>query len=373
MERVALADAAGRVLAEPIFADRDYPPAARSMRDGFAVRYEDLPGTLQVTGEVRAGEQWNGAALLPGQAIEIMTGAPVPAGANAVVMVEHVRRDGDRIETTATAKDGENINAQGREALRGATLANPGRFLNFADIAILATVGMATVHVYRRPTVAILATGDEVVPVGITDPAPYQVRNSNSYSIAAQVRRAGALPVILDVAPDRYDETRRLMEHGLQQDLLLLSGGVSAGKYDIVEKVLADLGAQFFFDRVKIQPGAPLVFGKAGNTYFFGLPGNPASTMVTFEVLARAMVERLCGVVDPQLPVAWARLSKPFRHKAGLRRFLPARLEDGGIVTHVAWAGSSDVAAIARANAFLIADPEKPEYAEGDWIQVLPQ
>lgn len=368
-----LIEAAGRVLAEPVLADRDYPPVARSMRDGFAVRYQDLPGRLQVMGEIRAGEQWAGAPLEPGQAIEIMTGAPVPAGANAVIMVEHVSRDGVWMQTETQARDSENINPVGKEAARGAVLAHPGRRLNYADIALLATVGHTQVGVYRKPTVAILATGDEVVTIDSAAPESYQVRNSNSYSIAAQVDRAGGLPVILPVAVDRYDETRALMEAGLQHDLLLLSGGVSAGKYDIVEKVLADLGAEFYFDRVKIQPGAPLVFGKARGRFFFGLPGNPASTMVTFEVLARAMVERLSGVPNPALPVSWARLTRPFHHKGGLRRFLPARLEDGGLLTPVGWAGSSDLAALGRANAFLIAEPDKQEYTEGDWIQVLPQ
>jgi molybdopterin molybdotransferase len=288
-------------------------------------------------------------------------------------MVEHVVRQDSRVHTEVQARDGENINPAGKEAARGAVLAHPGRRLNYADIALLATVGHTAVSVYRKPTVAILATGDEVVPIDTAAPETYQVRNSNSYSVAAQVQRAGAVPVILPVAPDRYDETRRLMETGLQQDLLLLSGGVSAGKYDIVEKVLADLGAEFYFDRVKIQPGAPLVFGRASDRFFFGLPGNPASTMVTFEVLARAMLERLSGIPEPQLPLCWAKLKQPFRHKGGLRRFLPARLEDGGMLTPLGWAGSSDVAALGRANAFLIADPDTPEYAEGDWIQVLPQ
>jgi molybdopterin molybdotransferase len=153
-------------------------------------------------------------------------------------------------------------------------------------------------------------------------------------------------------------------------DLLLLSGGVSAGKYDIVEKVLADLGAQFYFDRVKIQPGQPLVFGQAGGKLFFGLPGNPASTMVTFEVFAKAVVERLCGIPEPKLPLSWALLTRDFRHKTGLRRFLPAIVEDAQ-VTPVGWSGSSDVPALARANAFLVADAETAEYKAGEMIQVL--
>ena len=368
-EIVPLLEAAGRVLAQEILADRDYPATARSMRDGFAIYAEDIPGTLEVIGEVRAGERWNGPALRQGQALEIMTGAPMPAAANAVIMIEHTTRDGSTITTNRTHLPGDNFNPQGSEARLGSAVLHPGRRLTFADIAQLATVGIAQVPVHPRPTVAILATGDEVIGVEDT-PQDFQVRNSNSYSLAVQVKRAGGLPLILEVASDVYEHTRAQVELGLQSDLLLLSGGVSAGKYDIVEKVLADLGAAFFFDRVRVQPGQPLVFGEAQGKLFFGLPGNPASTMVTFEVFARAAVEILSGNPAPQLPLAWAPLTHNFHHKAGLRRFLPAVVEDGA-VTHVKWFGSSDVSALSRANAFLGADAEKAEYKQGEMIQVL--
>lgn len=367
-ETVELLNAADRVLAIDILADRDYPATARSVRDGFALRAQDLPGTLTVIGEVRAGERWAGT-VNTGQALEIMTGAPMPAGADAVVMIEHVIRTSDAIQVDRTLQVGENFNPQGREATAGSIVLHKGRRLTFTDIAQLATVGKSHVDVHRKPTVAILATGDELI--GIDEiPQDFQVRNSNSQALAIQVRRAGGQPQILEVARDLYDHTRTLVELGLQSDLLLLSGGVSAGKYDIVEKVLADLGAEFFFDRVRIQPGQPLVFGKARGKLFFGLPGNPASTMVTFEVFARAAVEVLSGIPDPKLPIAWATLTREFRHKPGLRRFLPAVVEDGA-VTPVSWAGSGDVSALSRANAFLIADPDKGEYRQGDWIQVL--
>src|SRR6202163_3561830 len=185
--------------------------------------------------------------------------------------------------------------------------------------------------VNRQPRVAILPTGDEIVEVGIT-PREFQIRNSNAWSLAAQVRRAGGIPEILPIARDNYESTRNLIERGLTSDLLLLSGGVSAGKYDIVERVLADLGAQFFFDRVLIQPGQPLVFGKAREVYFFGLPGNPASTMVTFELFARAALELLGGQDASLLPLTLAALASDFRHKPGLTRFLPASLSSDGML-----------------------------------------
>ncbi|MBS1829034.1 MAG: molybdopterin molybdotransferase MoeA [Acidobacteria bacterium] len=371
-ERVTLAAGFQRVLAEEVTADRDYPPVARSVRDGFALRSQDLPGSFQVIGEVRAGET-STLSLGPQQAIEIMTGAPIPLGADTVVMVEHVERQGLTIQTERRNQPGEFINPAGAEARQGAILLTPGQLVTYPRTALLATIGRSEIEVYAKPTVSILTTGDEVVPID-QHPLPYQVRNSNAWSIAAQVLRAGGTPVILPVAPDEYSQTRQLIEQGFQSDLLLLSGGVSAGKYDLVEKVLSELGAEFFFDRVKIQPGQPLVFGKAMGKYFFGLPGNPASTMVTFEVFARAAVERLAGLAAPSLPLAWATLTQPFRHRTGLTRFLPAALSpDGYEITPIRWQGSSDVPSLARANAYLVADEDRESWEAGERIGVLLQ
>jgi len=257
------------------------------------------------------------------------------------------------------------------EAARGATVLDAGRRLGFAEIAALAMVGRSTVGVYRQPRVAIVPTGDELVGVHET-PAPFQIRNSNAWSLAAQVARAGGVPQILGIARDTYESTRVLVEQGLDSDLLLLSGGVSVGKYDIVERVLADLGAQFFFDRVKIQPGQPVVFGHVRGKFFFGLPGNPGSTMVTFETLARAGVELLGGETSPMLPLVRARLTREFHQKTGLTRFLPAKLSpDGSEVTPERSQGSGDVAALARANAFLVTDPDRENWRAGEDIRVL--
>jgi molybdopterin molybdotransferase len=369
-EEVSLLESAGRVLTEPVAADRDYPATARSVRDGFAVRAADLPGELRLIGEVRAGEAFTGEMRVD-EAVEIMTGAPLPRGADAVVMLEHVTVSGDRVNVPRTLRAGENVSPQGCEARRGETLLEPGHRLGFADIALLATVGRSRVAVFRKPQVAILATGDEIVDVNET-PLDHQIRNSNAPSLAVQVASAGGCPRILPVARDIYDATRELVEQGLRLDLLLLSGGVSAGKYDIVERVLAELGAEFFFDRVLIQPGQPLVFGRARGKFFFGLPGNPASTMVTFEVFARAAVEMLGGEREPMLPLLWSKLTQDFRQKTGLTRFLPARVSsDGSEVTPVRWQGSGDVPAQARANAFLVTEPERESWAAGELIRVL--
>lgn len=369
-EVVDLSEAAGRVLAEPIASDRDYPTLPRSVRDGFAVRAADLPGELVVIGEVRAGESFAGD-VQPGEAVEIMTGAPLPRGADSVVMVEHCAVTGDRITISRTLTRGENVSPRASQARENEVLLETGHRLGFAEIALLATVGATRVQVYARPQVAILATGDEIVEVNET-PLDYQIRNSNVESLAVQVKRAGGCPIVLPIARDVYQATRELAEHGLRFDMLLLSGGVSAGKYDIVERVLADLGAEFYFDRVLIMPGQPLVFGKAQGKFFFGLPGNPASTMVTFEIFARSAVEILGGQEQVSLPFLWSKLSQEFRQKTGLTRFLPAILSpDGAEITPLAWQGSGDVPSLARANAFLVTEPDRESWAAGDWIRVL--
>ncbi len=368
-ESVPLVAAGGRVLASDVFADRDYPALDRSVRDGFAVRSVSLPGTLRVSGEVRAGEAPKDE-VLPGEAIEIMTGAAVPPGADAVIMVEHVVRSNGLITHTKAADPGQFISRRGEEARSGDLLICSGKRVDYTDVAVLASAGYATVPVFRRPSVAILATGDELVDVGVS-PEPHQIRNSNACSLASQVSRAGGVALVLPVARDDEAHTRALIERGLKSDLLLLSGGVSAGKYDFVERVLAGLGAEFFFDRVKIQPGQPVVFGRALNRFFFGLPGNPCSTMVTFETLGRAALELLAGQTDPTLPFALGRLTERYSQKSGLTRFLPARLSGQGDLARIPWRGSSDIPAISRANCFLVADADREQWNAGEVIPVL--
>jgi molybdopterin molybdotransferase len=368
VESVLLMEAAGRVLAEPVYADRDMPALDRSMRDGYAVRSADLPGRASVVGQVRAGEIFPGAVEWC-ETVEIMTGAPVPKGADAVIMLEHVVRKDDVIEVERVVKAGENINPRGIEAKAGTVVLEAGKRLGSGEVSLLATVGCATVPVYRKLQVAILATGDELV--GVEErPLDYQIRNSNLYSLAAQVTQAGAGAVLLPVAPDRVAETRALVERGLAADLLLISGGVSAGKYDLVEDVLRELAAEFYFDRVAMQPGAPLVFGKVRGKFFFGLPGNPVSTMVTFELFARVGLDLIGGCKASPKPFTLAKLTQDFKHRPGLTRFLPAKIECGEVAP-VAWKGSSDIVSHCRANGYLVADPKRESWAAGDLIQVF--
>ncbi|HWP85080.1 MAG TPA: gephyrin-like molybdotransferase Glp [Terriglobia bacterium] len=376
-ERVPLSESAGRVLAEPIVADRDLPPFPRATRDGYALRHADTahpPARLRLRGQVKAGECFPGT-VNRGECVEIMTGAPVPEGADAVAMVEHAARDGEWVEIGRPLAAGENIVAQGSEARRGDRLLGPGRRIGYGEVALMAAVGAESLAVYPTPRVAILPTGDEVVEVG-KRPGPSQIRNSNRYSLQAQVAAAHGAGVPLGIAPDREDRLRAMVEEGLRYDLLLLSGGVSAGRYDLVEQVLAACGAEFFFDGVLIQPGRPLVFGRARETLFFGLPGNPLSTMVTFELFVRPCLAILSGEEYEPAPWLRARLSRDLRRKPGLTAFLPAWLggeNEAPLVTPVEWKGSGDMASLARANCFLVVPEEAAELRAGEWVGVLPR
>jgi molybdopterin molybdotransferase len=377
VEAVPLRSASGRFLAEDVLADRDYPPFNRSIRDGFAVRSSEIrvpPVQLVRRGEVRAGEQFTGD-VGPGECVEIMTGAPVPAGADAVVMVEHVRVDGSRVEISRPVVHWENVVLQGSEARAGSVVLRRGRRLGAGEIGLLASVGHDPVRVARQPEVAILPTGDEVVPLD-RRPEWFQIRNSNAQALAAQVAAAGGRPRLMPVAPDEKESLRRLVEEGLGLDLLLLSGGVSMGKYDFVEKVLAELGAEFAFRSVAIRPGKPLVFGRVGEKYFFGLPGNPVSTFVTFELFVRPAIAMLSGGEFAHPVFLRARLGKPFRHGHRLTAFMPARVEMRGgdpVIELVGWQGSGDLVGAAAANCFLVVRPGQTELTTGDWVDVLPK
>jgi molybdopterin molybdotransferase len=290
-----------------------------------------------------------------------------------VVMVEHTSEAGDTIEFRRSAKTGDNFVPAGSEAEAGAVALEAGARMGHAQIAVAAAVGKAVLRVYRQPRIAILPTGDEIVEIAAT-PGPAHIRNSNSYSLAAQVAAAGAIPVQLPIAPDRHEELRNLITRGLDCDLLLLSGGVSMGKYDLVEEILHDLEAEFFFTGVKIQPGKPIVCGRVQNKFFLGLPGNPISTMVTFELFARPLIEALSGAIPANLRFAQARLESEFRTKPGLTRFLPAKL-CGDIaapqVALVAWQGSGDVFSAAKADCYLVVPPERDMLAAGEMVTVL--
>ncbi|HEV2352306.1 MAG TPA: gephyrin-like molybdotransferase Glp [Terriglobia bacterium] len=365
----------GRVLAEDVNADRDYPPFHRATRDGFAVRSSDLvllPVTLERMGELRAGEHFPGR-LGQGQCLEIMTGAPLPEGADAVVMIEHVRVNDSTVEVARAIGPFENVVKQGSEAPGGARVLARGRRLRAAEMGLLASVGRAQVKVFSEPRVAILPTGDEVVPVEQT-PEWFQIRNSNAVTLAAQVAEAGGVPRMVGTAPDQKELLRKLIEDGLTADILLMSGGISMGKYDLVAEVLKDLGAEIYFQGVAIRPGKPLTFGRVREKFFFALPGNPVSTFVTFELFVRPAIA-LMGGADFEFPAFLrARLGKPYQQKSGLTAFMPARVATAAgepVVTLVGWQGSGDLVGVSAANCFLVVHPDQNELKAGDWVDVL--
>ena len=371
-----LADALGYVLAQEIRADRDYPPFHRSTRDGYAVRSREAGenSTLRCFGEIKAGDTVL-TPLDPGTCVQIMTGAAVPPGADAVVMIEFTRRSGDAVTFDRDTQTTQNIVARGSEARTRDLALAPGLRLGFAELAIAAQVGAANLLCYEKPRVAILSTGDEIVSIPET-PGPFHIRNSNGVSLAAQVRLAAGHPVPLGHALDRVEDLSAKIELGLQHDILVLSGGVSMGKYDLVESVLKSFGAEFFFDAVAIRPGKPTVFGRCRNKLVFGLPGNPVSTMVTFQLFVTAAIDLLSGAAPRPLPLLNATLSESLHEKPGLAHFLPARLEWSSASAEVhalPWQGSGDIAALSHANCFLVVPADRHDIPAGENVSVLPR
>ncbi len=376
-----VADALGRILAAPVKADRDQPPFPRVTRDGFALRAQDLASgaPLRVIGQLRAGEAWasDRLPLREGEAVEIMTGAALPAGADAVLMIEHAQEISDgayrlfRPHSGRTLTAGENVVPQGSEARQGQIVLEAGTRLQAKEIALTASCGLGSVRVYQAPKVAILATGDELAEPSVSATTgagssipSHQIYDSNSYSLAALVRQAHAIPLRQRAARDQTKDLTECIRQSLKAaPLLLLTGGVSMGRYDLVEEVFAGFGAEFFFTGVKMQPGKPVVFGHVPvsddfpSRFFFGLPGNPVSAMVTFRVFVEPLLAAMAGERHWQPRIALASLATELRFKPGLTRFPPAHLDTLQViptVTPVHSQGSGDLAANARATCYLI-------------------
>jgi molybdopterin molybdotransferase len=371
-----VSDALGYVLAEELRTDREYPPFDRSTRDGYAVRAGEAPegASLRCVGEIKAGDTVS-LPLTAGACIQIMTGAAVPAGADAVVMIEFTHRVDDTITFGRAAEPGQNIVPRSSEARAGEIALQPGVRLGYAELAVAAQVGAVTLRCCKKPRIAVLSTGDEVVAITET-PGPFHIRNSNAVSLAAQIKLAGGEPVPLPNALDRVDDLSAKIELGLREDVLVLSGGVSMGKYDLVESVLNILGAEFYFDAVAIRPGKPTVFGRCRNTLVFGLPGNPVSTMVTFQLFVVPALDILSGTEPRALPQLEATLVEPLKEKAGLAHFLPARLDwrdSVPVVRALRWHGSGDISTLTRANCFLVVPGNRTEIPAGERVSVLPR
>jgi len=375
-ETVALEDAYCRILAEDVVADIDLPPFDRARMDGYALRAADVartPAKLKVIGEVPAGARFD-RSVAAGEAVKIFTGAPVPDGADSVQKVEVTRASDHTVEVLEATTVGQFITPHASEIASGEVVARAGRQIEAAEMAVLASFGYSQVKVSRRPRVAVISTGSELIDVS-KKPSGAQIRNSNTYTLAAYAEKAGAIVDNLGTVEDTPEATREaLLRAADNRDIVITSGGVSMGDYDLVKAALKEIGAEIFFDRVSIRPGKPIVFAKRGATYFFGLPGNPVSTSVTFNVFVRPVIRKLQGADSPLLPVVSARLSRSLKDSSSRRSYLPARffIEAGrAMIEPLKWGGSSDLVAFMRANALIIVREEVHEISEGELVESM--
>jgi molybdopterin molybdotransferase len=372
--------ALGAILAEDVASDLDLPPYDKAMMDGYALRSADLSGgqaTLRVIEEITAGRVPT-KSLEAGQAARIMTGAPIPTGADVVVMVERTRMlEGERVEINdASLSPGKNILPRATELRRGEVVLKAGARLRPQEIGVLASVGRASVRIVPAPRVAVLSTGDELVEIDRV-PGPGQIRNSNGPMLLAQVARAGGVPQSLGIAADRRDSLVALIGEGLKADILVLSGGVSAGKLDLVPGVLQELGVEPHFHKVAMKPGKPVFFGtRAGKdrTLVFGLPGNPVSSLVCFELFVRPALRRLAGHAEPGPRRLEAALQQDWQYKTDRETYHPASLEHGAHGWEVQprpWFGSPDLKGVTTSNAFMIIPAGDRHYRAGERVAVM--
>lgn len=376
-ETVYFQSALGRVLAEALIANMNVPPFRRASMDGFALRAADVEGApvrLRCLGEIRAGGG-NAVRVGPGEAAAIMTGAPVPEGADAIQMVELTERskDGREVIILKAVPPGANVAPLGSEASAGEVVIEEGRTVGPAEIAVMATFGCVQVKVYARPRVALVATGDELVEVEQT-PRPGQIRNSNAYSLSGQLRQMGLEPEYLGIAADDREDLRRLVRKGLELNVLILTGGVSMGEYDLVKQAFHDFGLQIFFTKVSMKPGKPTVFARKGETLVFGLPGNPVSTFISFENFVRPALGRICGLAKPDLPRIKGELLREMKQKPGRTAFLPAWVtwaESGWRIEPLRWNGSADIIAFSRSNATVIFPDDRDCMRAGESVEAM--
>ncbi len=366
----------GRVLAEEITSDIDSPPFDKSMVDGFAIRSEDAAhgiDTFRIIEEILAGQTPINTVGL-GEAAFIMTGAPLPLGADAVVMQEQTQFNNHQVRLQHRVKARQNIMARASEMMLGETVLSAGTLLRPQELGLLATVGRTSIQIYRTPTVAILSTGDEIIEPG-QPLSTGQIRNSNASLLSALVARSKAIPHYLGIAHDTLESLQPLITTGLLSDVFLITGGVSVGKADFVPEVLAEAGVKAIFHKVALKPGKPLYFGIAGNTLVFGLPGNPVSGLVGFELFVRPALRKLMGRCDPFVsPTMTARCVSDFNHKSDRTTYFPVQLRttaEGWIVLPVNWKGSGDLRSICAADGFAVLPPGEVRYSAGDYMDVL--
>ncbi len=373
-EQVEVLDALGRVLAEPIVARRELPPWPNSSMDGYAVRAADTwagGAALAVVGRVTAGEL-PARAIGAGEAMRIFTGAPLPAGADAVVPQEDVAADGDRIRLEARVEHGAFVRPAGEDVRAGDVVVPAGQPVGPAEVGLLATLGYARVRVHRRPRVAILSTGNELADLGCA-PGPGQIPNTNTYSLMAQTLEAGAEPLSLGVAPDRLDAIVERLGWAASADLLVSSAGVSVGELDLVREALERSGAELHLWKVSMRPGKPITFGSLGGRPVFGLPGNPVSAMVTFELFVRPALRRMMGCFAVERPRLRARALAPIANPGARRGYLRVTLEaaaDGWGARLTGDQGSGILRSMVLADGLAVVAPDTV-LAAGDAVEVI--
>lgn len=375
-ERIDLADAIGRVLGEDIVADTDMPPFDRSQMDGYAVKASDttdVPVELNIVGESAAGSGWKGE-LKKGEAVRIMTGAPVPAGADAVQKLELAREKGDLVELSEPTTKGRYIVHRGTEIRKGKVVMRSGETLEPTSIAIPAAFGYAKVTVAKRPRVAILSTGSEIVEIN-RKPKPDQIRNSNSLMLASLCRAIGTEPILLPITGDSISDLRsRISEAVKTADILITTGGVSVGKYDLTKTALTDLGAEVFFERLRLKPGKPTVFARLKKTLVFGLPGNPVSAAVTFYLFVRKAILQMQSATVTDLKPATAVTINAVKAPKERDAYIPASIStdsNGSLfVKPLNWHGSSDFIGFSQAEALIIV-PKGETFEQGTCVRIL--
>ncbi|MDP8247244.1 MAG: molybdopterin molybdotransferase MoeA [Candidatus Tritonobacter lacicola] len=377
---VDILESLGMTLAENVPSPNDIPFAANSAMDGFAVIHKDIedvsednPVTLKVIDDIKAGDV-SSRKVTPGTAIRIMTGAPLPRGADTVVMVEKTRSDGDSVIIAAPEDAGQNVRRASEDVRKGEVILEQGEIIEPAGMGMLASIGRSRVRVSRRPRVAILATGNELIePDGQI--ATGKVRNTNTYSLFGQVLRCGAGPVALGIARDSREDTEKKVKVGLAHDVLLTSGGVSVGDYDMVRDVLTEMGLKLVFWKVRIKPGMPLLYGRIGNTPVFGLPGNPVSSMVTFELFVRPAILKMMGRNKLFRPVVTVTLDEDIDLRTGRNHFLRAvvtRADGGGYTARTTGPqGSGILTSMVLANALLMVGPDVSRVERGTGLKAM--
>ncbi len=378
-EKADILDSAGRIIFTDILSDINIPPFNNSAMDGYAVRSGDLkdasgenPVRLEITGEIQAGINNEKLNVGSGQAVRIMTGAPMPQEADAVIPVEDTSEENRTVLVYRDLKENANVRFAGEDISRGQRVLKRGDILRSADTGLLASLNCREVDLFRRPKVAIISTGDEIVDIG-EEIKPGQIRNSNAYTLQQEIKRYRGVPDYLGIAKDDKEETKSLFRKGFQNDIVITTGGVSMGKYDYVKDVMKELGVDIKIETVRMKPGKPMVFGTLGRKLFFGLPGNPVSTLISFNEFVRPAILKMMGASGLEKPHISAVADDDIRKKAGRRNFIRGyfTLSNGNFhVSTTGPQGSGILRSMSEANCLIILPSDVEQVKKGESVTI---